>query len=194
MICVFTHSKSMQNYDLFCQFSCAGVSSLIRGNSILDDSLSLLQIYSVSWESCLAFICFSTYKRGLKILPIFKKYFQNYRWERLLSVGNKPCCFRRELWNGACFGCESHLPPLENKMLYLTLLLISPFFLKKNRDVWAHNQTKGFLVQNNLVLHSLLSIYLPFLLVTLVSFSTWWNRREWRLCLAAVQESCAFSF
>lgn len=71
MIHVFTHCKSIQDYDLFCQFSCAGPSSLISCNSNLGDSLSLLQIYSVSQESCLAFICFSIYTRGLKILPNF---------------------------------------------------------------------------------------------------------------------------
>lgn len=128
MIHVFTHCKSMQDYDLFCPFPCAGVSSLISCNSKLDDSLSTKN-YGVLQESCLAFICFSIHKTGLKVLPIFKNYFQNYRWERLLSVGNKQCYFGRGLRHDACFGCESHLPPLEN-MLHLTFLLIISFFLK----------------------------------------------------------------
>lgn len=189
MIHVFTHCKSMQDYDLFCHFFCAGISGLISCNSKLDDSLSLPQIYRVSQKSCLAFICFSIYKRGLKILPIFKKYFQNSRWERLLSVGTKRCYFGRWLWNGACFGCESHLPPLGNNMLYLAFLLVSSFFLKRKRYIG----TSGFTLKQRVSWSGTVLFCSVLCSVTLVSFFPWWHRREWQVRLAA-QDSWAFSF
>lgn len=158
----------------------------------LGDYLSFLWIYRVSQESCSAFNCFSIYKRGLKILPIFDKCFQSYGWERLFSLGNKGRYFGRGLWNDACFGCESHLPPLGNNVIFETSVVQFIFLTKKKKKKYRFGlKTKQRVSWSGAVLFGTVCLA-PISSVTLVSFSTWWHSREWQPWLAAAQETRAF--